>query len=43
MDHQKDLVDIPEDVRSELDIQLVDTIDEALRYTLPASSATAPV
>jgi ATP-dependent Lon protease len=41
--NEKDLVDIPEDVRSELEIQLVDTIDEALRYTLPASSAAAPV
>jgi ATP-dependent Lon protease len=41
--NEKDLVDIPEDVRSELEIQLVDTIDEALHYTLPASSAAAPV
>jgi ATP-dependent Lon protease len=41
--NQKDLVDIPEDVRSALDIQLVDTIDEALHYTLPASPAAAPV
>ena len=30
----KDLVEIPEDVRDKLDIQLVDTIDEALVHTL---------
>ncbi len=30
----KDLVEIPDDVRSKLDIQLVDTIDEALAHTL---------
>ena len=33
----KDLEEIPEDVRSKLDIQLVETLDEALRHTLTPS------
>ena len=38
----KDLVEIPEDVRAHLDIQLVDTLDEALTLTLnPASTTSA--
>ena len=36
------LKDIPDDVRSKLEIQLVDTIDEALQHTLSASTAAAP-
>jgi ATP-dependent Lon protease len=39
--NEKDLVELPEDVRSKLDIQLVDTIDEALAHTLPPTSAPA--
>jgi ATP-dependent Lon protease len=38
--NEKDLVDIPQDVRDKLDIQLVDHIDEALARTL-GSSTTA--
>ena len=38
--NEKDLIDIPQDVRDKLDIQLVDHIDEALARTLkPAVSA----
>jgi ATP-dependent Lon protease len=38
----KDLVEIPDDVRAKLEIRLVDTLDEALRYTLtPVPAATA--
>lgn len=33
-ENEKDLVDVPEDVRDELTIHLVDTIDEVLKYTL---------
>jgi ATP-dependent Lon protease len=32
--NEKDLIDIPDDVKSQLDIQLVDTIDEALKLSL---------
>ena len=41
--NEKDLVELPEDVRSKLDILLVDTIDEALAQTLSSSSAPAAV
>ena len=38
--NEKDLVEIPEDIRNRLDIRLVDTIDEALALTLePAEAA----
>jgi len=33
--NEKDLVDVPEDVRQELDIRLVETLDEALQVVLP--------
>ena len=37
--NEKDLVEVPEDVREELDIQLVETVDEALALALePAGS-----
>jgi len=32
--NEKDLVDVPEDVREELSIELVDTVDEALAAAL---------
>jgi ATP-dependent Lon protease len=42
--NEKDLVDVPEDVKGKLEIQLVDTIDEALEYTLTSArtSGQAP-
>ena len=40
--NEKDLIDIPDDVRSRLEIQLVDTIDEALQHTLSPSATAAP-
>jgi ATP-dependent Lon protease len=33
--NEKDLVDVPEDVKSALDIRLVDSIDDVLRIALP--------
>jgi len=36
--NEKDLVDIPDDVKSQLDIQLVDTIEEAIQISLHASA-----
>jgi ATP-dependent Lon protease len=41
--NEKDLCDIPEDVRSLLDIKLVDTIDQALHYTLPPAPPQSSV
>jgi ATP-dependent Lon protease len=38
----KDLVEIPEDVRAKLDIQLVDTLEEALRHTLGSAQPPQP-
>ena len=38
-ENEKDLADIPEEVREELTIHTVDTIDEVLRYALEPSSA----
>ena len=38
--NEKDLAEIPEDVRSQLDIRLVETLDEALRHTLTTSPPT---
>ena len=32
--NEKDLVDVPEDVRKALDIQLVDTVDQVLEIAL---------
>jgi ATP-dependent Lon protease len=40
--NEKDLVEVPEEVRSSLGIHLVDTIDEALALTLCADSSTTP-
>jgi ATP-dependent Lon protease len=40
--NEKDLAEVPEEVRSELGIHLVDTIGEALAVTLSAPS-TGPV
>jgi len=40
--NEKDLVDVPADVREELDIQLIDTVDEALALALePPEGAAA--
>ena len=36
--NEKDLIEIPEDVRKQVEIRLVDTIDEALGVTLPTSA-----
>ena len=32
--NEKDLIEVPEEVRNSLDIELVDTIEEALVHTL---------
>jgi len=40
-DNEKDLVDIPDDVRDELTIHVVDEIDEVLRYALEPSQDIA--
>jgi len=37
--NEKDLIDVPEDVRAKLDIRLVDTIDEALALTISDNAA----
>jgi ATP-dependent Lon protease len=39
--NEKDLVDVPDDVKESLGIHLVDTIDEALALTLGAASSTS--
>jgi ATP-dependent Lon protease len=39
--NEKDLREVPEEVRNRLDIQLVDTIDEALEVTLSPVLPTA--
>ncbi len=39
--NEKDLVEVPDEVKAGLDIRLVDTIDEALALTLPAHGAEA--
>jgi len=39
--NEKDLADVPDDVKNQLDIQLVDTIDEALALTLATETAEA--
>jgi ATP-dependent Lon protease len=36
--NEKDLVDVPEEVRRELDIQSVDTIDEVLAIALESDA-----
>jgi ATP-dependent Lon protease len=40
--NEKDLVDVPSEVRAALGIHLVDTIDEALALTLSARKPTTP-
>ena len=44
--NEKDLVDVPEEVRNQLGIHLVDTIDEALAVTIgelrPSSTSEPP-
>ena len=40
--NEKDLVDVPEEVRNALGIHLVDTIDEALALTLTGTKSSAP-
>lgn len=39
--NEKDLFDVPDDVKEKLEIKLVDTIDEALALTLPAEPASS--
>jgi ATP-dependent Lon protease len=39
--NEKDLVDVPDDVREELDIRLVDTVDEAIAIALEPEQAQA--
>ncbi len=40
--NEKDLAEVPEEVRNALGIHLVDTIDEALALTLTAPNSSAP-
>lgn len=42
-DNEKDLADIPEEVRDDLTIHLVDSIDEVLSLTLEGIPATDPI
>ncbi|MGH0035272.1 MAG: endopeptidase La [Myxococcota bacterium] len=37
--NEKDLIDVPDDVKESLDLRLVDTLDDALSVTLPARAA----
>ena len=37
-ENEKDLVDIPEEVRDDLTLHVVDTIDEVLKFALEADS-----
>ncbi len=39
--NEKDLVDVPDDVKQKLRIELVDTIDEALTFTLGGEAPEA--
>jgi len=39
--NEKDLVDVPDDVKQKLEIQLVDTIDDALKITLGSGAESA--
>ena len=41
--NEKDLEDVPEEVRATLGIHLVDTIDEALALTLDTAAESTPV
>lgn len=42
-ENEKDLADIPEEVRDELTIHLVDTIDEVLKYSLSPERTEIPL
>lgn len=42
-ENEKDLADIPEEVRDELTIHLVDTIDEVLKYSLSPDRTELPL
>lgn len=42
-ENEKDLADIPEEVRDELTIHLVDTIDEVLKYSLSPERTEVPL
>lgn len=42
-ENEKDLADIPEEVREDLTIHVVDTIDEVLKYTLHSEKAVEPI
>ncbi len=42
-ENEKDLADIPEEVREDLTIHLVDTIDEVLEFALETEKAEAAI
>jgi len=42
-DNEKDLVEVPEEIRSVMDINLVETIDEVIALALIEESANAPI
>src|SRR6476620_5864934 len=42
-DNEKDLVEVPEEIRSVLDINLVETIDEVIALALIEENADAPI
>ncbi|HEX3142783.1 MAG TPA: S16 family serine protease, partial [Pyrinomonadaceae bacterium] len=42
-DNEKDLVEVPEEIRSVMDINLVETIDEVIALALIEESAGAPI
>ena len=42
-ENEKDLVDIPEEVRDDLTIHLVDMIDEVLKFALEGDIAAANI
>ena len=42
-ENEKDLADIPDEVRDDLTIHVVDTIDEVLRFALESDKADEPI
>src|SRR5688500_20164880 len=42
-ENEKDLADIPEEVREDLTIHVVDTVDEVLKYALQGDKAEQPL
>jgi len=42
-ENEKDLADIPEEVREDLTIHVVDTVDEVLKYALQANKTEQPL